>query len=180
MQLASADDVIAELLAEPVGAGDVRTLAPAAAGLYAWWASPDVLPTLKGPTHPSSANLRLLYHRPRDEATKSTGEQSPRPKRQLDSTTHSRGLAARWRAVPHQMDGPRRPGRRRRAAADRVDDSAPARDLVRIRDSTRRRAGDHPIPSSTLNVQHASGPARELIQEARRRYYASAGPRTSA
>ena len=61
MQLASADDVIAELLADPVGAGDVRTLAPAAAGLYAWWARPDVLPALNGPANPSSPNLRLLY-----------------------------------------------------------------------------------------------------------------------
>jgi hypothetical protein len=57
----SADDVIAELLAEPVGPGDVRTVAPSAAGLYAWWASPDVLPALKGPAHPSIRRLRLLY-----------------------------------------------------------------------------------------------------------------------
>ena len=28
-----------------------------------------------------------------------------------------------------------------------------------------------------LNVEHASGPAREVIKAARRRYYASAGPR---
>lgn len=48
MQLASADEVIAELLGDPVGACDVRTLAPAAAGLYAWWAKPEVLPALKG------------------------------------------------------------------------------------------------------------------------------------
>jgi len=60
MQLASADDVTAELLADPVGAGDVRTLAPGASGLYAWWASPDVLPALEGPAHRSTPNLRLL------------------------------------------------------------------------------------------------------------------------
>ena len=60
-QLQSADDVIAELLGGPVGAGQVRTVAPAAAGLYAWWASPEVLPALKGPAHPSTPNLRLLY-----------------------------------------------------------------------------------------------------------------------
>lgn len=58
---ASADAVSAELLTAPVGAGDIRTLAPSLPGLYAWWADPDVLPALAGPVHPSRSDLRLLY-----------------------------------------------------------------------------------------------------------------------
>jgi hypothetical protein len=57
----SIDAVNAELLTAPVGAGDVCTLAPAVPGLYAWWASPHVLPALTGPAHPSSLGLWLLY-----------------------------------------------------------------------------------------------------------------------
>jgi len=34
---------------------------PAAPGLYAWWASPTVLPQLPGTTHTHSEGLRLLY-----------------------------------------------------------------------------------------------------------------------
>lgn len=60
-QPASAAAVTAELLLDPVTAGEIRSLAPVAAGIYAWWASPDVLPALAGPMHPSTPELRLLY-----------------------------------------------------------------------------------------------------------------------
>ena len=60
-QPAAAAAVIADLFDKPIGAGDVRTLAPMRPGLYAWWASPDVLPALVGAPSPSTPALRLLY-----------------------------------------------------------------------------------------------------------------------
>lgn len=39
---------------------DLGTL-PAASGLYAWWAAPEVFPQLPGPAHPTEPELRLLY-----------------------------------------------------------------------------------------------------------------------
>ena len=52
---------VADLLMDPIGAGDVRARVPAAPGLYAWCASPAVLPALSGPSRPSIPDLRLLY-----------------------------------------------------------------------------------------------------------------------
>lgn len=40
---------------------DALTTLPAASGLYAWWAAPEILPHLPGPTHPHQEDLRLLY-----------------------------------------------------------------------------------------------------------------------
>lgn len=40
--------------------GDLTTLS-AVSGLYAWWAAPEILPHLPGPTHPHHDDLRLLY-----------------------------------------------------------------------------------------------------------------------
>lgn len=40
--------------------GDLTAL-PAVSGLYAWWAAPEILPHLPGPTHPHHNDLRLLY-----------------------------------------------------------------------------------------------------------------------
>ncbi|AWH90976.1 GIY-YIG nuclease family protein [Dietzia lutea] len=40
--------------------GGLTTL-PAAPGLYAWWAAPDIIPNLPGPAHPNNEGLRLLY-----------------------------------------------------------------------------------------------------------------------
>ncbi|WP_345353384.1 GIY-YIG nuclease family protein [Rhodococcus olei] len=34
---------------------------PAASGLYAWWAAPDVFAHLPGPAHPTEPGVRLLY-----------------------------------------------------------------------------------------------------------------------
>lgn len=39
---------------------DLFTL-PAASGLYAWWAAPEVFPQLPGPAHPNNPGVRLLY-----------------------------------------------------------------------------------------------------------------------
>lgn len=42
------DAVLAELVACVMPASDIAARAPAAPGLYAWWAAPAVLPELKG------------------------------------------------------------------------------------------------------------------------------------
>src|SRR3954453_23335111 len=55
------DEIIAKLMAELVSPADVPTRAPAVAGLYAWWASSEVLPALAGPMNPRLDDLRLLY-----------------------------------------------------------------------------------------------------------------------
>lgn len=180
IQLASVDDVIAELFAEPVGAGDVRTLAPAAAGLYAWWASPNVLPALEGRTHPSIRPLRLLYI----------------------------GLAIdiRSRLVSNHLSRSGRSTLRRTLAGLLLDEEQYRTrwtDRVVLFDEDERRLTgwmiehlrvtwcEYPTPREIeqtiirslqppLNVHYASGAARELVQAARRHYRASAGPRLSA
>jgi hypothetical protein len=179
-QLASADDVIAELLGEPVGAGDVRTLAPTAAGLYAWWASPDVFPALKGPAHPSTPDLRLLYI---GLATNLRSRLTSNHLGRSGSSTLRRTLAGfllddeqyrtRWTDRVVLVDDDER----------RLTEWMIEHLLVTWCEYTTPRDVEQAIIQSLrppLNVQYASGPARELVQAARRRYHASAGPRTSA
>lgn len=57
----SAADIVEVLFADPVGTEEIRTRTPSAPGLYAWWASPAVLPDLVGRAHPTVQDLRLLY-----------------------------------------------------------------------------------------------------------------------
>ena len=84
-QLASADDVIAELLAEPVGAGVVRTLAPTSRRPLHVVGEPRRAPGSKGAGASVDPESPAPLHRPRDEATEPANVQSLRPKRQLDS-----------------------------------------------------------------------------------------------
>lgn len=51
------DTVVDALLADPVGTDEVRTQAPTAPGLYAWWAPPAILPRLVGPAHPTEPDV---------------------------------------------------------------------------------------------------------------------------
>ncbi|WP_137726516.1 GIY-YIG nuclease family protein [Prescottella subtropica] len=55
-----AADAIAALSTTTHALADLGTL-PAASGLYAWWAAPEVFPQLPGPAHPTEPELRLLY-----------------------------------------------------------------------------------------------------------------------
>jgi hypothetical protein len=168
------ENVICDLLTDPVNAAEVRTRAPATAGLYAWWAAPQVLPALLGPPHPSIGNLRLLYI---GIATKLRSRLASNHMRRSGSSTLRRTLAGllledeqyqtRW--------------------TDRVvlvDD-----DEIRLTDWMTKHLHvswcEHPAPRDVeesiirrlrppLNVEHASGPAVDLVKAARRRYYASA------
>lgn len=177
---ASADAVSAELLAAPVGAGDIRTLAPSVPGLYAWWAAPDVLPALAGPVHPSRSDLRLLYI---GIATKLRSRLVSNHLGRSGSSTLRRTLAG-FLLDDEQF---------RTRWTDRV---------VLVDDDEHRLTAwmvehmhvtwcEHPAPRDVeqtiiqalrppLNVEHAFGPVRDLVRTARQHYYASAGTRPSA
>jgi hypothetical protein len=53
--------VVKELCGPPVAAEEAQALLPRAAGLYAWWAPPGLLPGVSGPAHPDDDGLELLY-----------------------------------------------------------------------------------------------------------------------
>lgn len=171
------DAVIADLLAGLIGAADVRTHVPAASGLYAWWASPTVLPTLVGPPHPTIPDLRLLYV---GIATKLRSRLASNHLGRTGSSTLRRTLAGLL------LDDEQY----RTRWTDRV---------VLVDDDERRLTDwmvkhlhvswhEHPAPREVeesiihllrppLNVDHASGPTLDLVKAARRHYYGSAGPR---
>lgn len=172
-----ADAVITELLVGAIGAADVRMHAPAASGVYAWWARPAVLPTLPGPPHPTIPDLRLLY---------------------LGVATKLRS-----RLVSNHLGRTGSSTLRRTLAGFLLDDEqyhTRWTDRVVLVDDDERRLTDwmvkhlrvtwceHPSPRDVeesiiralrppLNIDHASGPVLDLVKAARRHYYASAGPR---
>jgi hypothetical protein len=62
--LANVDPIIraeTDLCAMPVRLEEAAVVLPRIAGLYAWWASPAVLPELPGPANPADPTTRLLY-----------------------------------------------------------------------------------------------------------------------
>jgi hypothetical protein len=174
------ENVIHDLLADPVNAAEARTRAPATTGLYAWWAAPHVLPTLAGPPHPSIGNLRLLYV---GIATSLRSRLASNHMRRSGSSTLRRTLAGLL------LDDEQY----RTRWTDRVvliDD-----DETRLTDWMTKHLHvswcAHPAPRDVeeaiirglrppLNAEHASGPAVDLVKAARRRYYASAGARPGA
>jgi hypothetical protein len=171
------DAVVDELLAHPVRADEVRTKAPAAPGLYAWWALPVLLPKLAGSAHPTVPDLRLLYV---GLATKLRSRLASNHLRRSGSSTLRRTLAGLL--LDEQ-------GYRTRWT-DRVVlvDEDEARLTTWMTSALRVSWCEHPTPRDVeadvirvlhppLNVDHASGPALEVIKAARRRYYDSAGPR---
>jgi hypothetical protein len=177
---ASADAVSTELLAAPVGAGDVRALAPSVPGLYAWWAAPDVLPTLAGPVHPSRSDLRLLYI---GIAMKLRSRLASDHLGRSGSSTLRRTLAGfllddeqfrtRWTDHVVLVDDDER-----RLTAWMVEhlhvtwsEHPTPRDVERTIIQTLR---------PPLDVEHASGPVRDLVRAARQHYRASAGTRSPA
>jgi hypothetical protein len=172
-----ADAVIADLLADPIGAGDVRALVPATSGLYAWWASLAVLPTLSGPPHPSNPDLRLLY----------VGIASRRRSRLASYHLGRTGSSTLRRTLAGLLLDDERYRTRWTDRVVLVDD-----DETRLTDwmVTHLHVSwcEHPAPRDAeesiihmlrppLNVDHASGPTLDLVKAARRTYYASAGPR---
>ncbi|MDN5852232.1 MAG: GIY-YIG nuclease family protein [Actinomycetia bacterium] len=171
-----ADAVVAALQAHPLPTSEISAQAPSASGLYAWWAPPTVLPALIGPANPHDECLRLLYL---GIATKLRARLGQNHMRRTGSSTLRRTLAGlllddeafrtRW--------------------TDRVVliDEDEARLTRWMEKNLRVSWCQHPTPREVeaqlierlappLNVDHATGPARDVIKAARQRYYASAGP----
>jgi len=178
-QPVSVEAVTAVLLGDPTSAGDVRRLVPAAAGLYAWWASPDVLPALTGPTHPVNLDLRLLYV---GIATKLRSRLASNHLGRTGSSTLRRTLAGfllddeqyrtRWTDRVVLVDDDERRLTEWMVKHLHVTwcEHATPRDVEQSIIQTLR---------PPLNVDHASGPMLDLVKAARRYYYASAGPRAT-
>lgn len=173
----AADAVIAELLADPISAADIRIRAPATSGIYAWWASPTVLPALTGAPHPSTLDLRLLYV---GLATKLRSRLASNHLGRTGSSTLRRTLAGLL------LDQERY----RTRWTDRVVlvDSDESRLTDWMVKHLQVSWSEHPAPRDVeesiihalrppLNVDHAAGPSLQLIKAARQHYYASAGPR---
>jgi len=173
------DEIIAKLMAELVSPADVPTRAPAVAGLYAWWASSEVLPALAGPMNPRLDDLRLLYV---GIATRLRSRLASNHLRRSGSSTLRRTLAGLLFDDLHL----------RTRWTDRVilvDD-----DEIRLTEwmtaNLRVSWCKHLAPCDAeaaiirmlrppLNVDHATGPSVDLVKAARRRYRESAGVRPS-
>jgi len=169
------DDAIARLQARPLPTSGIAQ-APAASGLYAWWAPLAVLPTLVGPVHPSEYEVRLLYVGIAAKLRSRLGQNHM--KRSGSSTLRrtlsgllldEQGFRTRW--------------------TDRVVlvDEDELRLTSWMTAHLRISWCEHPAPRDVeaavierlappLNVDHASGPTRDAIKAARRKCRASAGP----
>lgn len=168
-----ADAVIRALgsSAQPVSA--LPALMPRRSGLYAWWAPPAVLPALAGPTHPSDDDLRLLYV---GIATNLRSRILTNHLRRSGSSTLRRTLAG----LLLEEQGYRT---RRTTRVVLID-----ADEHRLTDwmTTHLHVSwtEHPAPRTIeptvittlrppLNVDHATGPARDAVIAARKAYRAS-------
>ncbi|WP_157818189.1 GIY-YIG nuclease family protein [Pseudonocardia alni] len=171
--------VIDALIDKPVRTEHVRTLAPPAPGLYAWWAPPAILPDLPGLPHPAVPDLRLLYV---GLATKLRSRLASNHLRRSGSSTLRRTLAG---LLLDEQEY-------RTCWTDRVVlvEEDEARLTEWIDGNLSVSWCEHPTPRDVeadviralhppLNVNHASGPAAQIVKAARRRYYDSAGPRPS-
>ncbi|MBW0093809.1 GIY-YIG nuclease family protein [Pseudonocardia sp. KRD-184] len=170
------DTVVDALLADPISTDEIRTQAPSAPGLYAWWAPPAILPKLVGPAHPAVPDVRLLYV---GLATKLRSRLVSNHLRRSGSSTLRRTLAG----LLLDDQGYRTRWTDRVVLVDE--------DEVRLTEwmGTNLCVSwcEHPTPRDVegdiiralhppLNVDHASGPVVDVIKAARRRYYDSAGP----
>ncbi|MGW1467735.1 GIY-YIG nuclease family protein [Streptomyces sp. NPDC002308] len=152
--------------------------APNSAGLYAWWAPPNVLPAFPGPANSEDPGRRLLYL---GKATRLRSRISSNHLRRSGSSTLRRTLAGLLMATEGY----------RTTWTDRV---------VLVPEDERRLTewmhghlsltwAVHPGPGEMedelivrwrppLNVRGAArGSVREAVEEARARYRGSAGPR---
>ncbi|WP_213571514.1 GIY-YIG nuclease family protein [Rhodococcus sp. USK13] len=152
---------------------DLSTL-PAVPGLYAWWAAPDVFPQLTGPPHPTDTGARLLYV---GLATNLRRRITSHHLRRSGSSTLRRTLAG----LLLDTEG----YRTRRTDRVVLVDEDEIRLTAWMHAHLRVSWCEHPTPAAVeatvieqwappLNVAHASGPARALIEAARAAYFASA------
>lgn len=173
------EDVLAALQARPRPTSEITTQAPTAPGLYAWWAAPTILPDLIGPPNTADESLRLLYV---GIATKLRSRLGQNHMRRSGSSTLRRTLAGLLLDAEEF----------RTRWTDRVVlvDEDEARLTRWMEKNLRVSWCEHPRPRDVesaiierlvppLNLDHAIGPARDQIKAARKRFYASAGPRPS-
>jgi GIY-YIG catalytic domain-containing protein len=170
-----ADAVIAALSGPPVAPTGLAAQVPRAPGLYAWWAHPAVLPAMTGPAHPADDGLRLLYVGLATALRSRLGQHT----RRTGSSTLRRTLAG----LLLDAEG------YRTRWTDRVVlvDADEARLTAWMTENLRVSWCTHPDPGAVegevirrlrppLNVDHASGPLRDAVRSARKRYQDTAGP----
>lgn len=174
------DEVLAALQTPARTIDDAVPSLPRAMGLYAWWAMARVLSYLPGPPHPTDSSIRLLYV---GLATKLRTRIIHNHLRSSGSSTLRRTLAGLL------MD---EQGFRTRWT-DRVIliDHDELRLTAWMRHQLLLTWCQHEEPRQVeanlitrlqppLNIDHTSGPHRDVIFDARCRFRASAGPRPSA
>lgn len=152
---------------------DLITL-PTTPGLYAWWAPPEILSSLPGPTHPRDEDLRLLYVGIASNLQRRVIRHHLRRTR---SSTLRRTLAGLLLA---QHDY-------RTQRTDRVvlisEDEARLTDWMRTH--LHLSWHEHPDPAAVepaviaqwappLNLHHRTGAVRDIVQAARTAYNTSA------
>lgn len=153
--------------------GDL-TAPPAASGLYAWWAAPQVLPHLPGPTHPHHDDLRLLY----------VGIASNLRRRIISNHLRRSGSSTLRRTLAGLLLAEHG---YRTERTDRV--VLIAQDEARLTDWMRTHLRlnwcEHPNPAAVepdvitqwtppLNLHHANGATRDIVKAARAAYNSSA------
>ncbi|MCS4255963.1 hypothetical protein M2405_004266 [Rhodococcus erythropolis] len=158
---------------------DLSTL-PATSGLYAWWTAPEVFPQLPGPTHPIDTGVRLLYV---GLATNLRRRIVRNHLRRSGQSTLRRTLAGLLLDTEHY--------RTRRTDRVVLIDEDETRLTAWMHTHLQLTWCQHPTPDAVeaaviaqwappLNVAHASGPARAVIEAARAAYSASAKPEDPA
>jgi hypothetical protein len=176
----SIDAVIADLVAGPISPSEIAVRVPASSGLYAWWGPLEVLPDLHGPTHPSEPALRLLYV---GIASRLRSRLGSNHMKRSGSSTLRRTLAG----LLLDAEGYRTRWTDRVVLVDEDEGRLTAWMTERLRVSWCEHQTPRDVEGSIiralhppLNVDHASGPALDLVKAARRSYYASGGPRPNA
>ncbi|MGW5268289.1 GIY-YIG nuclease family protein [Rhodococcus sp. NPDC003994] len=153
--------------------GDLTAL-PAASGLYAWWAAPEMLPHLPGPAHPHHDDLRLLY----------IGIASNLRRRIISNHLKRSGSSTLRRTLAGLLLAEHG---YRTERSDRVvliaEDEARLTDWMRT--NLRLSWCEHPDPIAVepdaiarwappLNLDHAAGATRDIVKAARTAYNTSA------
>ncbi|MFI1563822.1 GIY-YIG nuclease family protein [Streptomyces sp. NPDC020490] len=169
---------ITALFTSPLSLCEAAAALPRTAGLYAWWAAPSVLPSFPGPANLADPNRRLLYL---GKATRLRSRVASNHLRRSGSSTLRRTLAGLLMPTEGYWT----------AWTDRV--VLVPEDEERLSEWMRRHLAltwtEHADPLAVegelisrlrppLNVNGAErGVARDAVEQARRRYYCSAGPR---
>ncbi|WP_433802975.1 GIY-YIG nuclease family protein [Actinomycetospora sp. CA-084318] len=169
---ASAQTLVSAVLIEPEA---IASEVPRDSGLYAWWASPSILPEFDGPAHGSDTSVRLVYV---GLATNLRRRLQGNHMRRSGQSTLRRTLAGLL--LDELM-------LRTRRQADRVVllDQDEARLTSWMTEHLRLSWCIHPSPREVeadvirtlgppLNVDHATGPTRDVVVAARERYRHSA------